>query len=567
MLPLPPADSRKAAALALIPMTAAIILSRPAFDAYQAAWIAFTPALLWACAAPRRRLFATSTFLALWVAEIVSMVWLRHLYPPLGYIAIVLSTAYFALYPWLFLLAARAVIPLVRDAAFPARASASLGLAGLWVVFEWVRGHLFTGCPWMILGATQWKALPLLSLCAWTGPWAPSFILILFNLGLAHYARWLTRRNTEHLSRKGLPMSPWSGLRLCPDFYLALAPIALSVFLFLADLSARRATDTRLFTVAAVQTDFDPNAKWSPERAEENRRVMSALTREAATLSASKKRAVGSEFPTPAARGDADFILWPEAALPFSVGYPGYDAFLASLARDTDTTILAGAITRGPNDGYFNSLHIVTPEDGVRPEFYAKRHLVPFGEYVPLANIIPLRKIVPIAHDSLRGERDTPLIVHRRDGEELRLGALVCYEDIFPELARGMALNGADALVVVTNDAWYGREAGAYQHAASCALIAASTGLPIARCGNAGWSGTIAANGHTTAITDAQGSIYFRGAGRYEVRGTPADKRRDTFYVRHGDWFPAVCGVFALLTAMRVRATLRHRHARAEASA
>lgn len=560
---LPHVDSRRAALLALAPMTVAVVLARPNFDAPAAAWFAYAPALLWAAAAPAWRRFAGPAFLALWLAEVASMTWLRHLHPPLGYLAILLSTAYFALYPWVWLLAARAALPRLRDAAFPARASGMLGLAGLWIALEWVRGHLFTGCPWMPLGATQWKASPIFAICPWTGPWGPSFILILFNLAIARYAYWITRRNTERLASSGLPISPWQGLRFCPDFYLALAPVALCVSLFLADINRRRTGDDTLFTAAIVQTDFDPNAKWSPDRAAENLGVVKALTRDAAKLTAKHPFAPYSPGAEPGTRGDADFILWPEAALPFSVGNPGFDTFLDKTAAETRTTLLAGAISKGPDDGYYNGIHIVTPDAGLQPEFYAKRHLVPFGEYVPLAGILPLRKLVPIPHDSLRGERHTPLTTLRRDGVEIRLGTLVCYEDIFPELAREMALGGADALVVVTNDAWYGREGGAYQHAATSALMAASTGLPVLRCGNAGWSGVITPTGSARPATDATGSIYFRGAALVPVRGTPADRRAPTFFVRHGDWFPALGAAFAALTAARLHAAYRARRARA----
>ncbi len=155
--------------------------------------------------------------------------------------------------------------------------------------------------------------------------------------------------------------------------------------------------------------------------------------------------------------------------------------------------------------------------------------------------------------DTTRGKNDAPLEVTLRDGRTLKLGALVCYEDIFPELARDMAARGADALVVVTNDAWYGREAGAYQHAATCAMLAASTGLPVVRCGNAGWSGVISPTGRSEAVVNSAGSIYFRGAGRFSVRGTPADRRTPTPYVLRGDWFVSVCAILVVFVTVRRR--------------
>jgi apolipoprotein N-acyltransferase len=125
-------------------------------------------------------------------------------------------------------------------------------------------------------------------------------------------------------------------------------------------------------------------------------------------------------------------------------------------------------------------------------------------------------------------------------------GALICYEDVFPELAREHALAGADLLIVVTNDAWYGREAGATQHVAHSILASASTHLPMLRCGNAGWSGAINAYGYATPVTE-QGSIYFRG-GKTAAPVQIVPGRGPTFWVRHGDWAVGLGGLLFALT-------------------
>jgi apolipoprotein N-acyltransferase len=126
-------------------------------------------------------------------------------------------------------------------------------------------------------------------------------------------------------------------------------------------------------------------------------------------------------------------------------------------------------------------------------------------------------------------------------------GALVCSEDVFPELAREHALAGADDLIVVTNDAWYGREAGATQHAAHTVLLAAATGLPAVRCGNAGWSGTIDSLGRAFPVLE-KGSIYFRGARTTAAVSIPRNRPAVTFWVRHGDWAVGLGGLLFALT-------------------
>jgi apolipoprotein N-acyltransferase len=99
----------------------------------------------------------------------------------------------------------------------------------------------------------------------------------------------------------------------------------------------------------------------------------------------------------------------------------------------------------------------------------------------------------------------------------------------------------------VTNDAWYGREAGAYQHVAHSILLAASTGLPVVRCGNAGWSGTIDSLGRAFPLLD-QGTIYFRGSRATAPIGLPRTRQPDTFWVRHGDWAVGLGGLLFALT-------------------
>jgi len=298
--------------------------------------------------------------------------------------------------------------------------------------------------------------------------------------------------------------------------------------------NATRATVPHVtVTPAVVQTDFDPNAKWDGARLQEHLRLTETMTIDVA----------GGR--------QADFVLWPEAALPLTLESEAYVDRLKALAAVTDTPLVIGAIDRR-GAGYGNAVAVVTSE-GVRKPAYAKRHLVPFGEYVPLADFLPLRKVVPIETDCVAGTGPSLLPLSTRAGRTFMAGALVCYEDVFPELAREHALAGADVLVVVTNDAWYGREAGAYQHAAHSVLLAAATGLPVVRCGNAGWSGTIDPLGRAFPVLE-QGSVYFRGARLATPVRMPRDRQPETFWVRHGDWAVGLGGLcFALAYLWRRR--------------
>ena len=159
-------------------------------------------------------------------------------------------------------------------------------------------------------------------------------------------------------------------------------------------------------------------------------------------------------------------------------------------------------------------------------------------------------KFAPLGDDFTPGDDSTPLIVPLSRGAAA-FGVLICYEDLFPRLARGEVLSGADALVVVTNDAWYGEGAAAYQHAAHSVLRAIETRRPVLRCGNAGWSGWIDEFGSIRWVQkDENGSIYFRGASMATVTRDQRWIGRNSFYVEHGDWFVAVSAGLAIMGAM-----------------
>ncbi len=495
------------------------------------ALVALVPAAVAASANPDWRAWRRSAFACSWALWVALLVWLRHVYPPLGWLGLVLLTAYCALYPFLWLVALRWIFPACAGAALPARLLAVAGLAGAWGLLEAVRGVLFTGFGWLPLAASQTGNPVLLSLCAWVGPTGLSVALVLFNLGLA---RWIVRLRETQAAATLTPAGPADWLkRLTPELYLGLIPVACGFFALLDANAARLRATHDPVTAAVVQTDFDPNAKWDGARLQEHLTLTENLT-------------------TFVTRGRvADFVLWPEAALPLTLDSEPYVARLTRLARTIETPLVIGAIDRR-GAGYGNAVAVVA-EEGVRKPVYAKRHLVPFGEYVPFADFLPLRKVVPIESDCVAGTGPALLPLTTRGGRTFMAGALVCYEDVFPELAREHALAGADLMIVVTNDAWYGREAGAYQHAAHSALLAAATGLPVIRCGNAGWSGSIDALGRgRPALKD--GSVYFRGAKLAEPVSLPRIRPEPTFWVRHGDWIVALGGgLFALTYVWRRR--------------
>jgi apolipoprotein N-acyltransferase len=290
--------------------------------------------------------------------------------------------------------------------------------------------------------------------------------------------------------------------------------------------------------VAFVQPNIPATVKWDPAKAPGIIQTLASTTVEAGRL-------------------HPDLILWPESTTPYPLrgGDQSMPRFVGQLSARTKAPMLVGADAiedaGSAHERYFNAAFVVDPELGVQTAFYAKRRLVQFGEYIPLRPLFGwIGKFAPLGDDFTPGDDSTPLIVPLSRGAAA-FGVLICYEDLFPRLAREEVLSGADALVVVTNDAWYGEGAAAYQHAAHSVLRAIETRRPVLRCGNAGWSGWIDEFGSIRWVQkDENGSIYFRGASMANVTRDQRWIGRNSFYVEHGDWFVAVSAALAIMGTM-----------------
>jgi apolipoprotein N-acyltransferase len=249
-------------------------------------------------------------------------------------------------------------------------------------------------------------------------------------------------------------------------------------------------------------------------------------------------------------------IVWPEASTPWAVrGQANMKTFVESLARRANAPLLLGsiAIENGdkPDEKLFNAAFVVTPAGGVQDDYYAKRQLVAFGEFVPLRPILGwLSKVVPVGDEDFSPGKDSSPLLIPLGGKPEIIGPLICYEDVYPELARRSTLAGAVVLVVITNNGWFGEGGAAYQHAAHSVLRAVENRRPLLRCGNGGWSGWIDEYGAIRAtLTDEHGSIYFRGTKTIEVKRDSRWIDHTSFYTEYGDWFVFLSIVLALLGA------------------
>jgi apolipoprotein N-acyltransferase len=249
-----------------------------------------------------------------------------------------------------------------------------------------------------------------------------------------------------------------------------------------------------------------------------------------------------------AASGRPDLIVWPETATPYYYGHQkDMDAKINSGIEQAGSHFLIGIPTFARKNGkyeYFNTAAVIDP--AARPiGRYSKSHLVPFGEYVPLKRWLPfIGKMVAQVGDFTAGDPGATL-----SWPGGSIGAQICYEIIFPELSRQMVLNGADLLVNITNDAWFGRTGAPYQHFAMAAFRAVENRRALARAANTGISGFVSPTGRILSTT-----------GLFEPTTLTTDLPRlsmTTIYTRVGDAFAVICLMASII--LTVESALKKR--------
>ena len=393
--------------------------------------------------------------------------------------------AYLALYPACFAM----VVSYIRDSRF-----VLLKMASLWVALEYVRAKILTGFPWCLLGYTQYKHPEVLQIAALAGVYAVSFVLVLCNALI--YALFLNRHFQRNRAFK------WE------------MAVVFLIALFTTGYNYQRISfgedHQKKTTVAVVQGNIDQSMKWNPAFQEKTIQIYRNLTRRAS-------------------RFGPDLIVWPETAVPFFFQDHLEMAYqVIQAARESKADLVFGSPAYRKVDGqtvYYNRAYHVSPHGRVSG-YYDKVHLVPFGEYVPLKRFLPfVHHLVVSAGDFSPGDKMEPLAL-----TNVSAGILICFEIIFPELARAQVKNGSHLLVNLTNDAWYGRTSAPYQHFSMAVFRAVENGRPLVRAANTGFSGFI---NHRGKIMD-QGALFSEEVLAREV--VPGQSRL-TVYTRFGDVF------------------------------
>jgi len=485
-------------------------LAFPTTDWWPLGWVWLAPVLLVALAsAPRTALL--DGWLAGTAGFLVLLSWLDHTFRnysaipwPLGWLPVGLLAAYCGLYTGLLAWA----VARVRAAAGE---GAALALSPVfWVAGEWLRGHLFGGFPWGLLGYSQHAVLPVIQVAELGGVYAVSFALVATSAALAAVIR---------LRGAGRAVAALAGLAV------VVGVVAFGLWR-LSGLAAA-ATPERV-RIAVIQPSVEQSLKWDPAHRREILQGYDALTREAA-------------------RSRPALIVWPETAAPiFLRADPALRDDLTRLSAEVGAPLLVGSVDREGERGRFrNSAFLVTPQGlGDR---YDKIQLVPFGEYIPLAWLLGfVRHWAEFISEFGAGDRFT---VFALPGASF--GTAICYEVVFPEIFRGFVVGGAAVMVNITNDAWFGTTSGPWQHLATLPLRAVEHRVAIARSANTGVSAFVEPSG---AVAETLGLFAQGTLARSLPRRTGL-----TVYTRWGDWLPYGCLAASALALFRAAIVWRRR--------
>jgi apolipoprotein N-acyltransferase len=364
----------------------------------------------------------------------------------------------------------------------------AIGFALLWFLADYARGHLFTGFPWNIEGYAWAEILPVAQAASVIGIYG----LTLLTLIAASLPAVLGENAPTPAARAA--------------FLGSLAVLAALIVWGAERMMEAPLTDVPNVRLRLVQPDIPQAEKWQPEEVRKNFERLLKLS-----------AAPAAKRPT--------HIIWPETAAMYDLSEDRAQRDEVAALVPPGGALITGDVLRTVEDGdvhFYNAL-IAVNESAHITAFYDKSHLVPFGEYVPYRKWLPIHPVAALGLDFSAGDGPRSLRVL---GLPL-FSPLICYEAIFP----GDVVDQDDRpqfLLNVTNDGWYGRTAGPYQHFAIASMRAIEEGVPLVRDANTGISG----------VVDAYGRIRARqGLGAEGVLDSnlPVALARQTFFSRYGE--------------------------------
>ena len=346
--------------------------------------------------------------------------------------------------------------------------------AAMWAIFEWSQTIGWWGVPWGRLPIGQSEYPVGLQTASWFSSYFITFLIVAVNFLLAYAL---------------LEVVKWRLGVIVAASLLVFQYGAGALIWFGADLSEGEA-----LKVACIQGNVSSSDKWSSESDLKTTEIYTRLVKQAA-------------------EDGAELILLPETAFPYDFDAKKYSYFndmFCNMSKEYGVYILVGAYTSADEGKSLNSLICFDPNGERMDTVYAKRHLVPFGEYVPLRSLIevlipPLANLVLSTEDIAFGEGANII-----DADGIGIGGLICFDSIYESLAYDSVREGAEIICISTNDSWFSDSAALYMHNAQAQLRAIENGRYIVRAANTGISTVINSRGEVMGRLEplVEGNLY-----------------------------------------------------------
>ncbi len=368
----------------------------------------------------------------------------------------------------------------------------ALLLSSCFLTLEYVRANLLTGLPWGSLGLNLERPIQMMQIASIFGLKGCTFAVALVNILLY---KSIKEERPRNLVISGI--------------------LILSLFLFgSVRLKSKKNGENcpKILNVALCQPNVDQGVKWDLKY------IKSTLS----NLEELALKGAGS-----------DLVVFPETSVP---GFLSQDQrlkkFILPLSRRVKAFIGTGALHREKGKMY-NSFFLISPKHGIVGR-YDKTHLVPFGEFTPLfERFSALRKI------SLGGNYSPGKNLKLFRVGRAKIGVLICFESIFEDISRKYVKMGADVILNITNDGWFGRSPGPYQHFSYSRFRAVENGVYYLRCASTGISAVISPYGEVLEKLPLE----TKGIIKFSV----PDSKIKTFYTSHGYLFPKVVSIVSLV--------------------
>jgi apolipoprotein N-acyltransferase len=413
---------------------------------------------------------------------------------------------------------------------------ALLTAPAIWVMSEFVRANMgFLSHPGAFLAHSQYQNIRLIQFAAITGVYGISFAIVLVNAALVSVILNWVPNDMFKSSQSNIRTSGRSAavvVTICCTVILIMLAYGNSV--------VRTPLQGPEYQVALIQANIEQERKWDPKYA---RSIMKAY----------------KEMTLQAAVHAPDLIIWPEAATPGAITQnKRLLKYVSDIAGEADNNLLIGSTSHNKYDGagsprklnYFNSAFLIQPANDVSAlQRYDKIHLLPFGEYLPKNNIVPWHLIqVPTIDTFIAGDQYVVFEL-----PSFKFSTIICWESIFPGMARQFVKNGAQFLVNISNEGWFGESAGPYHFLIMSLFRAVENRTYLVRCANTGVSCVIDPFGRiVNRIQNSTGKdIFVQGILMESI--VPA--RDLTVYTRVGDVFAVACSM--VVSAALIGAVIR----------